>query len=576
MLRLPRPFAAALLVLAWLVAVPAVGSAATLVVSPSSGPAAGCTADDPCPLATAISRATTNDTIRIGPGDYGSPSDPHREVVASVAGITFVGDPGATLHLATTGAPAGSASFTLLPGQVLRGNGMRIESQDAVGLRVMGSGAAVGVRVRATRNGSIACQLLRTAGSPSSTQLLTSLCVSDAAVGGTGVLASDARDLDRHSVAGVTAVATGPGGVGIGLTNTTSTGGPGDARMLVTLSIAHAPGTGGRDIVTSDSAQHQACISTYDTAAQTGSSGYCATDETRPIRQDPGFVVPGTDFHLRADSPLVDAVSNPLLAYPGVPVDDLDGLPRDARHPEPGAFDRRAAVATTLAAAAITGDGAMLEADAAPAYGSGSARFAWGTTTGYGQVTPAVPLRRGATPERAVRPLTGLQPGTTYHARVEVMSPDGTVAAGEDVTFTTPGGPTIGGPGGSGGPGVGPGAGAARFTGVGLSGTRLRFDRRRRARTTISCPAGAVGRCRATLVLTRSVRRGRRTVAVTLARATVTVAPGARRTVQLRVPRLAWRRVPVRGAGTARLTATARDSRGTAARTSRVVRIVRR
>lgn len=80
-------------------------------------------------------------------------------------------------------------------------------------------------------------------------------------------------------------------------------------------------------------------------------------------------------------------------------------------------------------------------------------RFEWGTTTGYGNLTPV--QSGGATGTNGVTaPLAGLQPSTTYHYRLVASSLYGQ-SVGSDVTFTTtdpppPPAPASGGGGGGG------------------------------------------------------------------------------------------------------------------------------
>lgn len=65
-------------------------------------------------------------------------------------------------------------------------------------------------------------------------------------------------------------------------------------------------------------------------------------------------------------------------------------------------------------------------------------RFAYGTTTAYGQTTPVVDVGAGDVAQRRNVDLHDLQPGTTYHYRVESIRENGRVAVvGEDRTFTT-------------------------------------------------------------------------------------------------------------------------------------------
>lgn len=65
-------------------------------------------------------------------------------------------------------------------------------------------------------------------------------------------------------------------------------------------------------------------------------------------------------------------------------------------------------------------------------------RFAYGTTTDYGQATAVVDVGAGDVAQLRSADLTSLQPATTYHYRVESIRENGQVAVvGEDRTFTT-------------------------------------------------------------------------------------------------------------------------------------------
>ncbi|HUN78661.1 MAG TPA: hypothetical protein VMU32_07070 [Solirubrobacteraceae bacterium] len=62
--------------------------------------------------------------------------------------------------------------------------------------------------------------------------------------------------------------------------------------------------------------------------------------------------------------------------------------------------------------------------------------FQYGTTTAYGAQTAAIAAGSGTTSVKIDQPLTGLQPGTTYHYRLIATSASGT-GEGQDRTFTT-------------------------------------------------------------------------------------------------------------------------------------------
>lgn len=68
-------------------------------------------------------------------------------------------------------------------------------------------------------------------------------------------------------------------------------------------------------------------------------------------------------------------------------------------------------------------------------------QFEWGTSTGYGQVTPATPTPLGASDNQlhvVTASLPGLQEGATYHYRLVATNSDtGAVTVGADRSFTT-------------------------------------------------------------------------------------------------------------------------------------------
>jgi hypothetical protein len=71
-----------------------------------------------------------------------------------------------------------------------------------------------------------------------------------------------------------------------------------------------------------------------------------------------------------------------------------------------------------------------------PAGLAGGARFAYGPATAYGAFNGTIALAATTSTQGATAQLTGLQPATTYHFRLEVTTPDGTFPGG-DATFTT-------------------------------------------------------------------------------------------------------------------------------------------
>lgn len=80
--------------------------------------------------------------------------------------------------------------------------------------------------------------------------------------------------------------------------------------------------------------------------------------------------------------------------------------------------------------------GALLRAKVDPSNHATTVVFAYGTTTAYGNVTPAATVSRSASWETVSARLEGLEPATTYHFRVEATNSKGTTRSW-DRTFTT-------------------------------------------------------------------------------------------------------------------------------------------
>src|SRR6185295_485992 len=92
----------------------------------------------------------------------------------------------------------------------------------------------------------------------------------------------------------------------------------------------------------------------------------------------------------------------------------------------------------------VTGSTATLHGTVNPGGRATTWQFEYGTGTGYGAKAPAAAPSAGAgTANVAVSvPLTGLQPGTTYHYRLTAANVDGT-RVGTDGVFATPAAPAV-------------------------------------------------------------------------------------------------------------------------------------
>jgi hypothetical protein len=96
----------------------------------------------------------------------------------------------------------------------------------------------------------------------------------------------------------------------------------------------------------------------------------------------------------------------------------------------------------TLPATAVSTTAATLNGTANPNGHPSSAWFQWGTTTSYGNLTPATDIGGGADALPLSVPVTGLAPGVTYHFRA-VVTNGAVVVYGSDQSFTTLQTPTV-------------------------------------------------------------------------------------------------------------------------------------
>ena len=92
--------------------------------------------------------------------------------------------------------------------------------------------------------------------------------------------------------------------------------------------------------------------------------------------------------------------------------------------------------ATTAPAASVTSDGAILNGSANPNGAAASAFFQYGTTTNYGQETPAQTLGSGTANVAVTASLSGLANTTPFHFRLVAQNANGAVY-GNDQSFTT-------------------------------------------------------------------------------------------------------------------------------------------
>jgi hypothetical protein len=138
---------------------------------------------------------------------------------------------------------------------------------------------------------------------------------------------------------------------------------------------------------------------------------------------------------------MLPAATSPLLDSgdgANCQTDDQRGVPRPQLGGcDIGAVEHSSASVGGMFADGLSTSGATLHASALTAGLGGSARFAYGPSTAYGAFSATVALPATTSAEGASAAVSGLQPASTYHFRLEVTTPDG-VFYGSDSTFTTP------------------------------------------------------------------------------------------------------------------------------------------
>ena len=101
---------------------------------------------------------------------------------------------------------------------------------------------------------------------------------------------------------------------------------------------------------------------------------------------------------------------------------------------------KSAPAAATSAASNVTLNAARLNGSVNPHDLATTYQFNWGTTTGYGNTTPAKSAGSDRSDHKAFADISGLAPNTTYHFRIVATNAIGS-RTGKDVTFTTTPGP---------------------------------------------------------------------------------------------------------------------------------------
>jgi hypothetical protein len=484
----------------------AVASAAQRYASPA-GSGTACIAANPCTIRQAIEGASKNDEVIVTPGDYPLTATLATPIALNIHGVAGQPRP----RLLFSGPSLDDHGFSLQWGSTLKD----VEVDQDAG----NSWPAI-----TTVGSSVDQVIARGSGQGGWTVVNSSSTIRNSIIVASGVnavaLETHANGFDTTGTfRNVTAIATGSlgtairawgvaGSVNVLARNVIARGGPGGYSLVADASN---PGT---------SATITVGHSDWQTAHPNG-AGASIADGGGNEASAPVFVNEAAgDYHEAAGSPTIDAGMADFLSGDV----DVDGDPRTIGSTDIGADE------FVLAPSATTGPVSGVTTHSAVLHGTVNAngvptiyRFEYGRTTAYGSTTAAADAGSGTSPTAATTTLTGLSPATTYHYRL-VADNSGVGAKGTDMTFTTAAAPP------------------PAFGGVHLVSTRLPFGPKF-VTLRLSCPAATVGRCSGTTKLT--VRRRTASgaiVTVTLGRATFSIAPSQRATMQVRLTR-AGRRI---------------------------------
>jgi hypothetical protein len=136
---------------------------------------------------------------------------------------------------------------------------------------------------------------------------------------------------------------------------------------------------------------------------------------------------------------LLPAPTSPLIGA-GDPANCPGSDQRGVAHPQGGGCDigavqRTAPSASDLQVSNVTATSADVSGLGGAVYLGGSASFDYGTTPAYGS-SVSVGLSPALLSQDVSTTIGGLAPGTTYHVRLTVTTPDGSAATG-DASFAT-------------------------------------------------------------------------------------------------------------------------------------------
>jgi hypothetical protein len=433
--------------------------AASRVASPTGTDNPTCSSAAPCDLATALTGAQNGDDVSLSAGDYGSAAAPiHGSIQTTAANLTVHGPssgPRPRVFLAATPSVANGPA-----GLVFAGSSTTLRD-----IEVHNVSSGVGAQAILVAGGSTIDHVVAsTAGEAEATpvdQVAAAIIADGPTVvtdtvayasnngggafqtpGAEGLLleGDGGSDVVRNST-----VVSAAGSLGFALEARGTVG-----TTLATLQNTIVSGASNGLVVAEESGATMTVNADHDRISGESTFSGAYNPASTVTAAAPVFVDGAAgDYREAASSTATIDQGGPEGA--GDPATDLDGdlrtvgvAPDIGADELPGAPSAIATGTTGVAVNHVTVLGSVTAAG-----GASRTSLEYGTTAAYGQQSLVTAVAPTAHQQSISFPISGLTPGTTYHARIMIVNQAGTVSS-NDLTFTTASSPA-GGAGGSGG-----------------------------------------------------------------------------------------------------------------------------
>src|SRR5690242_16236318 len=418
--------------------------ATTIYSSPASTRSTKpCASDTPCRLDYAIAVAGSGDDVSLAPGNYyETGTTPWPGLPPITSGVTLHGSDGGDLPVLYGHVFVNAHAFLEVQnGGVIRDVELRSDTESKMGnfygytLAMGPTATADRVIARATGSSGV----LMTACSILGGTLTNTVCQGGGPAGSVNAVGANSNQSTTYTLRNVTAISTTGIGISFGTFNQNIVL---NARNVIARGSSYDISVVANDPAGVATANME--YSNWVTQNLSGGGTHVIVPGAGNQTAAPSFVnAAAGDFRQVTGSPTIDAG----LTDPGNGTLALGGLQRaQGLRTDIGAYEHvPAPAATTAAATNVTHSAAKLNGTVAPDGVAATARFDYGTTTGYGRTAnaPGVSAAQGSVPVSAN--LSGLAPDTTYHYRL-VITAGSVTSRGQDRTFHTlaiPAGPQL-------------------------------------------------------------------------------------------------------------------------------------